>query len=53
MRSIQDVLQERELLAEKLKDEIEKLREAARILELYDERPGPKVVAAADSKRWP
>lgn len=62
MRSIHDVIREREIQAEKLKDEIEKLREAARILEEADATPAAAtpttpapspVPVPAPAKRWP
>ncbi len=55
MRSITDAIQEREIRAERLKDQIEKLREAVRILEEGDPQPlqsGPSPVPVPP-KRWP
>jgi hypothetical protein len=56
MRSIHEVLREREMQAEKLKDEIEKLREVVRILEGADSKPAVPVPVAPTSvptSRWP
>lgn len=57
MRSIHEVLREREMQAEKLKDEIEKLREVVRILEGADSKPAAPVPTAPASipaaSRWP
>jgi hypothetical protein len=53
MRPIQEVIRERELQAEKLKSEIEKLREAVRILEEADAAPASPAPAPVPAKRWP
>jgi hypothetical protein len=61
MRSIHEVLREREMQAEKLKDEIEKLRAVVRILEGADAKPAAPVAAAPvpvapasmPASRWP
>lgn len=65
MRSIHEVLREREMQAAKLKDEIEKLREVVRILEGTDAKPAVPVAVApvavapvagaptSPASRWP
>jgi hypothetical protein len=55
MRSIEDALKERETQAARLRDEIEKLREAIRIMEQAggdSGAPSPAPVPVP-SKRWP
>jgi hypothetical protein len=54
MRSITDVLRQKETRADKLREEIEKLREAARILENTNETPKSAAAAGSDAaKSWP
>jgi hypothetical protein len=57
MRSIDEALREREIQVHKLRGEIEKLREAARILEESERGSSAPVPAAVPMavppKRWP
>ena len=53
MRSLEEVLRQKEFEAEKLRDEIRTLRAAARILETPD-GAAPTVAATPEvSKAWP
>jgi hypothetical protein len=54
MRSITDVLRQKETRADRLREEIEKLREAARILENTDETAKSAAAAGSETaKSWP
>jgi hypothetical protein len=57
MRPITDVLREKEARVEQLKDEIEKLKTAARILEQAEGLPGPPATEMPRpvmiNKNWP